>query len=507
MEAPSRQSSVGSRQSVGSGQAWALGLLTVINLLNYVERNAIFALFEPLKRDLSLTDAHLGWLASAYVLVFSIASLPLGVLSDMRSRPAVIAAGVGLWSICTSAGGLVRGFLPLLLTRAGVGLGGAAAGAASTSLVATYFEGPRRALAMGVFMAGIPLGGVLGILIAGQLGVAYGWRVAFLALGLPGFVIGTLAARLIDPSRPAGSLSLGSTLKEFRAGGAALASSFRYLLLGLAAGSVAALGFHISLGKDTSADAAALGTLAAIGLALDVRRWVRRAGGSDTPDGSDEDAAFTTASVGLADAARTVLRTPTLLYVFVGGALISFGMNGIIGWAPSFMSRELNLSVGAVTLLLGKYGLIFGIAGTLAGGAIADALRKRFPAARPLVAGVGFLIGAPLAIWLLTIRDIEVFIPVFCAAFFFLTWYNGPLSATIFDVVPPAIGGTVVGAYLFFIHLAGDAIAFPLVGALSDRFGLEYAMFLLPIVAMVGGVLVLFAARSVVSDGVGMGTA
>ena len=90
--------------------------------------------------------------------------------------------------------------------------------------------------------------------------------------------------------------------------------------------------------------------------------------GSDTPDGSDEDAAFTTASRGLAEAAQTVLKTPTLLYVFAGGALISFGMNGIIGWAPSFMSRELGLSVGAVTLLLGKYGLIFGIAGTLAGG-------------------------------------------------------------------------------------------------------------------------------------------
>ena len=122
------------------------------------------------------------------------------------------------------------------------------------------------------------------------------------------------------------------------------------------------------------------------------------------------------------------------------------------------------------------------------------------PSARPLVAGAGFLLGAPLAIWLLTIRDIDLFIPVFCAAFFFLTWYNGPLSATIFDVVPPQIGGTVVGAYLFFIHLAGDAIAFPLVGALSDRFGLEYAMFLLPMVALAGGDTGAVGARSVVRD-------
>ena len=65
---------------------YALALLTLINVVNYLERNAIFALFEPLKRDLNLTDSHLGWLGSAYVLVFSVAALPVGVMSDLRSR-------------------------------------------------------------------------------------------------------------------------------------------------------------------------------------------------------------------------------------------------------------------------------------------------------------------------------------------------------------------------------------------------------------------------------------
>jgi MFS family permease len=85
-------------------------------------------------------------------------------------------------------------------------------------------------------------------------------------------------------------------------------------------------------------------------------------------------------------------------------------------------------------------------------------------------------------------------------AFFFLTWYNGPMSAALFDVVPPRIGATVMGAFMLFIHLAGDAIAFPLVGALSDRFGIERAVLVLPIVAIAGGAVVAFASRTIAHD-------
>ncbi len=102
---------------------YALGLLAFINLLNYLDRNVIFALFEPIKHDLHLTDSQLGWLGSAYILVFSIAALPFGLLSDLRSRRAVIAWGVGLWSMFTVASGLVRSFGQLFTCRAAVGIG------------------------------------------------------------------------------------------------------------------------------------------------------------------------------------------------------------------------------------------------------------------------------------------------------------------------------------------------------------------------------------------------
>jgi MFS transporter, Spinster family, sphingosine-1-phosphate transporter len=195
-----------------------------------------------------------------------------------------------------------------------------------------------------------------------------------------------------------------------------------------------------------------------------------------------------------------VLRTPTLLYVFAGGALISFGMNGLVGWAPTFMSRELNLTVAKAATLLGTWGLISGIAGALFGGMLADWLRRYTVTGRVLTIALGLLIGGPLTVWLLTLRDLSLFVPVFAGAFFFLSWFNGPIAAVIFDVVPAKISATVAGAYLLFIHLVGDTVAFPLVGALSDRFGLDQAVLLLPSVAILGGLVILGAARTVGTD-------
>src|SRR5215510_6973989 len=120
---------------------YALGLLALINVLNYLDRNVIFALFEPIKRDLSLTDGQLGWLGSAYILVFSVAALPFGVISDLKSRKAVIAGGTALFSLFTALGGLVRGFGGLFVTRAAVGIGEAAYGPASNSMIADFYPG------------------------------------------------------------------------------------------------------------------------------------------------------------------------------------------------------------------------------------------------------------------------------------------------------------------------------------------------------------------------------
>jgi sugar phosphate permease len=131
---------------------------------------------------------------------------------------------------------------------------------------------------------------------------------------------------------------------------------------------------------------------------------------------------------------------------------------------------------------------------------MADWLRRRTSAGRIITIAFGMLLGGALAVVLLLLRDMAWFKVVFAASIFFLTFYNGPIAAAIFDVVPARIGATVAGAYLLFIHLAGDAIAFPLVGGLSDRFGIQKAVLLLPVVAMIGGLVVLMAVRTVGQD-------
>jgi MFS family permease len=180
--------------------SYAVVLLALINVLNYVDRSIIFVLFEPIKHELHLSDSQLGWLGSAYVMVYALSAVPLGILSDLKSRRAVIAVGVAFWSSFTALGGLARGFGQLFVCRSMVGIGESSYTPAAQSLIADYFPGPGRALALGIFWGGLALGGVLGIWVGGELEGLYGWRAAFLAVGIPGFILAMLAAQLRDPA-------------------------------------------------------------------------------------------------------------------------------------------------------------------------------------------------------------------------------------------------------------------------------------------------------------------
>jgi len=479
------------------GYSWyALGLLALTNLLSFVNRNIVFALFEPIKRDLRLSDTQLGWLASSYVLVFALAALPFGLLGDLRSRRSVVAGGVLLWSAFTLASGFATGFGELLLARALVGAGGAAFGAAAQSLAADYFPSRGRAVAMGIIAAGITLGGVLGIWLGGHLEAAYGWRTALLAASLPGFVLAAVTARLRDPVRTPRTISIAAAMAELELGLTSLVRPFLPLLLGLAVGGLLAFQLDRVSGADSKIDVAAFGAAVAIGLAFNIRIWVRWLARAPSAGPS----ALVRAFGDLAESLTLVLRTPTLVYIFLGGAFISFGVNGLVGWAPTFMARELELSVAQAATVLGTWGLVAGIGGAVCGGLVADGLRRYTKTGRVLTISLGLLLGCPLALWLLTVRDLALFVPVFCAAFFFISWYSGPIAAVIFDVVPARITATVAGAYLLFIHLVGDTVAFPLLAALSDRFGLDRAVLVLPSVALAGGILILGATRTVAPD-------
>jgi MFS family permease len=469
----------------------------LVNLLNYLDRNVVYAVFEPIKRDLNLTDAQLGWLGSAYIIVLSLAALPLGVIGDLRSRRSVITWGVTAWSLATAAGGFVHRFWQLFTCRALVGFGEAGYGPASQAIIAQYFKGRRRAFAIGVYSVGMALGGVLGIWLGGIIAERYGWRWAFIWMGVPGLVLALLASRLRElDRRPPPPIT--QTVREWWHHG--MHGVTRYVLpLAMCAGAGALVAGVLALfeGIPSQVSTAVFSIGVSIGVAWTVWRLVPLALRRTTEAG----AVAADALDDFQHAAALVLRTPTLIWIFLGGAMVTFAVNGLIAWAAAFMQRVHGLSVARMGSEFGIWALVGGVGGALFGGRLADLLQQRWRGGRVLASGAGFVLGGPVCALLLLVDDLRWFAPLVLATYFFYAWYNGPLAAVILDVVPPAVQASVLGAFVLFSHLAGDALAPPLIGYLSDRTGsLRGAMLLLPAVGLLGGVIILIGLTSIERD-------
>lgn len=189
--------------TVARGAAWfGLGVLTLINLLNYLDRNVVPPLGESLRTSsLHVTDPEFGALASAFILVYMLAAPAFGVLGDTRSRPRLIALGVGLWSIATVLAGLASHYVWLLGARAAVGIGEAAYGSIAPALLADYFPERQRSRVFAVMYMAIPVGSALGYVVGGAMDAHYGWRSAFFVAGAPGLLLAIVALRLLDPPR------------------------------------------------------------------------------------------------------------------------------------------------------------------------------------------------------------------------------------------------------------------------------------------------------------------
>lgn len=439
------------------------------------------------------------------MIVLSLAALPLGVLGDLKSRRAVITFGVGLWSLFTALGGLVRSFWQLFVCRAMVGVGEAGYHPAAQAIIADFYRGPRRAFAIGIYSVGMAFGGVLGVWLGGVLAEHYGWRTAFVIMGIPGVVLAILASRLREPAQrpPAG---LRDTIERWISRGVRRTAHVAAPLIWLtAAGAVIGGVLALFEGIPSDVDVAVFGAFVSVGIVWTVFRLVPIAIQRTTE--ATEVAA--TAYEEFLEAAAIVLRTPTLIWIFLGGAMVTFAMNGLIAWAPSFMQRIHGMSVSEVGRNFGIWALAGGALGALVGGRLGDFLMRHWPGGRVIAAGLGFVLGGPFCAAVLMVEEVRAFVPLFFVTFFFYTWYSGPLIAVIMDVVPSAVRASVLGGYVLFSHLAGDALSPPLVGYLSDRLAvglaseaeaLKTAMLILPSVGVVGGLVVLLGLRTVDRD-------
>jgi len=184
---------------------WPIALLTIIYVLNFVDRQLVGILGQPMKAELGLTDRQLGLLSGvAFALFYTTLGLPIARIAERKSRVGVIAVSLGLWSAMTALCGMARSVPQLVLVRLGVGLGEAGFAPTAQSLIADLVRPERRATALSLFSLGIPAGMLIGAVAGGWLAQSLGWRMAFVWLGLPGIALAILLAlTLREPPRSA----------------------------------------------------------------------------------------------------------------------------------------------------------------------------------------------------------------------------------------------------------------------------------------------------------------
>ena len=166
---------------------YVLAVLFVVYVFNFIDRQILSILLQPIKEDLQVSDTAMGFLTGfAFAVFYALAGLPLARVADRWVRRSLIALSLATWSLMTAASGLARNFTDLALARVGVGVGEAGCTPPAHSLLSDYFPPEKRATVLAVYACGIYMGVGLGFWLGGWLNDAFGWRVAFMVIGLPG---------------------------------------------------------------------------------------------------------------------------------------------------------------------------------------------------------------------------------------------------------------------------------------------------------------------------------
>jgi MFS family permease len=191
-----------SRPSRGEARL-AFIILFSINILNYTDRFVLPAVLPKIREEFGLTTGQQGLLGTSFLLVYALATLPLGIWADRSVRTNIVALCVGVWSVATAMAGLTRNFIQLFLTRAVLGIGEAGYAPASLSLLADYFPKAQRGRILSYWSSGTLIGAALGFTLGGLVADRFGWRWAFYIVGIPGLILAFLAWRLTEPKRGA----------------------------------------------------------------------------------------------------------------------------------------------------------------------------------------------------------------------------------------------------------------------------------------------------------------
>lgn len=275
---------------------YAMWLLLGIYIVNFLDRQVVNILAEPIKKDLGLSDTQLGLMSGlAFALFYTVLGIPIARLAERKNRPIIIGTSVAVWSGFTALCGQAQNFVQLILFRIGVGVGEAGCTPPAHSLIVDYVPKEKRSSALAFYSMGTPIGSLLGLVLGGLIADAYGWRAAFLVAGAPGLVFALLAFfTLKEPRR-----LLARQAEHARALQASFGETLRYLftkrtfwLIAFAAAIKAFIGyghapftasFFLRVHSEQVADLAALfslGPVGFLGLAIGVMAGAGGAAGA-----------------------------------------------------------------------------------------------------------------------------------------------------------------------------------------------------------------------------------
>lgn len=385
-----------------------LCFLTLLNVMNFVDRQLLASFANFIVPDLGLTNTQFGLLTGLFFIVFySAMGVFMGALADMVNRPRLVAAGLAIWSGLTALSGAARGFWTMAVPRMLIGVGESIMTPTSMSMLADRFPPERLGFASGFYYMGVPIGVGCSLLIVGYLGPAIGWRNCFYLLGAIGLVLAGVMLLVKETPRR----------------------------------------HHTEAAIDA-----------------EERRTDARAGAAPVVPPAP---GFGTILRTLGFALRNC---PALALTISGGVALHFIL-GAAAFDQLWFVQERGFERAEIAVWTGWIGMTAGILGNLFGGAGGDWWLKRTGMGRPMFLFWILLLLAPvnIAYRLVDADSIWFWIGVF-VGFFQLGCFYGPTFSTVQELVPPQIRATVVAVYILLLNLVGLGFGITAGGIAIDAF-------------------------------------
>jgi MFS family permease len=422
---------------------WPMWVLGFVLAVDAADQNVLRGVQTLIKQDFGLSDASVGFLASVFVLFNVVTTVPAGYLADRMNRRRVIGTTVVLWSGMAALTGGAQSYAQLIGIRSLLGFGLGVTEPSANSLLTDYYPLQQRGRAFSIQQLMLFVGSGIGLGLGGAIGDRFGWRWAFVLVGLPGALTALFVFALREPRRGHGDrLSLG---------------------------------IESALGEDLEHP-----KLFEHGVRTFVSDLLR----------------------GLRDDVKTIMAIPTLRYVLVGVGVLLFSVTGVGYWLPVYHERFSGLSVTQATAAVGLMIVVGGVGGTFAGGYLADRYQGRIKGGRIAIPGYCIMVGTVIFTISFMPMPAVIDVAIQTVGVFVLIMAIPALRAGTADAVPAHLRGAGFAAFALMSTVSGAAAAPVVLGALSDATNLRIA-FLICMPPVFLGAMILMRARKHLDEDVG----